>query len=120
MVGLITPCGFLEQDGIDKSVRNLEDLGFKVKLGRHVLARRGRYAGTVAQRLEDLHSMFADPQVNARNMIIEVNDPVIGKVKTSGNPVKVVGAIDETSLRSSPELDADRAAILAEFMGASK
>ncbi len=70
--------------------------------------------------INDIPHVIADPQVNARNMIIEVNDPVIGKVKTSGNPVKVVGAIDETSLRSSPELDADRAAILAEFMGASK
>jgi muramoyltetrapeptide carboxypeptidase len=65
VVGLITPCGFLEQDGIDKSVRNLEAMGFKVHLGKHVLARRGRYAGTVAQRLEDLHAMFANPQVNA-------------------------------------------------------
>jgi muramoyltetrapeptide carboxypeptidase len=65
VVGLITPCGYLEQDGIDKSVRNLEDLGVKVKLGKHVLARRGRYAGTVAQRLEDLHSMFADREVKA-------------------------------------------------------
>ena len=65
VVGLITPCGYLEQDGIDKSVRNLEDLGVKVKLGKHVLARRGRYAGTVAQRLEDLHSMFADHEVKA-------------------------------------------------------
>ncbi len=65
VAGLITPCGFVDQEGIDKSVRNLEELGLKVKLGKHVLARRGRYAGTVAQRLEDLHSMFADPQVHA-------------------------------------------------------
>lgn len=65
VVGLITPCGFLEQEGIDKAVRNIEDLGVKVKLGKHVLARRGRYAGSVAQRLEDLHGMFADPAVNA-------------------------------------------------------
>ena len=65
VVGLITPCGFLEQDGIDKAVRNIEDLGVKVKLGKHVLARRGRYAGTVEQRLQDLHAMFADPGVNA-------------------------------------------------------
>ncbi|MDP3617331.1 MAG: LD-carboxypeptidase, partial [Rhodoferax sp.] len=65
VVGLITPCGFLEQDGIDKAIRNIEDLGVKVKLGKHVLARRGRYAGTVEQRLEDLHGMFADPTVNA-------------------------------------------------------
>lgn len=65
VVGLITPCGFLEQEGIDKAVRNIEDLGVKVKLGRNVLARRGRYAGTVEQRLEDLHGMFADPTINA-------------------------------------------------------
>ena len=65
VVGLITPCGFLDQDGIDKSVRNLEGLGCKVQLGTHVLARRGRYAGTVAQRLEDLHAMFANPQIKA-------------------------------------------------------
>lgn len=65
VVGLITPCGFLEQDGIDKAIRNIEDLGVKVKLGKHVLARRGRYAGTVAQRLEDLHGMFSDPAINA-------------------------------------------------------
>jgi muramoyltetrapeptide carboxypeptidase len=65
VVGLITPCGFLEQEGIDKAVRNIEDLGVKVRLGKHVLARRGRYAGTVAQRLEDLHAMFADPGIDA-------------------------------------------------------
>ncbi len=70
--------------------------------------------------INDIPHVIADPQVIARNMIIEVNDPVIGKVKTSGNPVKVVGAVDETLLRPSPELDADRAAILAEFMGVSK
>lgn len=65
VVGLITPCGFLEQDGIDKAVRNIEDLGVKVRLGQHVLARRGRYAGTVEQRLQDLHAMFANPEVKA-------------------------------------------------------
>ncbi len=65
VVGLITPCGFLEQDGIDKAVRNINSLGVKVRLGKHVLARRGRYAGTVAQRLDDLHTMFADPGINA-------------------------------------------------------
>lgn len=65
VVGVITPCGFLDQDGIDKAVRNIEELGVKVKLGQHVLARRGRYAGSVAQRLEDLHSMFADPAIDA-------------------------------------------------------
>jgi CoA:oxalate CoA-transferase len=77
-------------------------------------------AGVPCGPINDVPHVIADPQVAARNMVIEVDDPVIGKVKTAGNPVKVVGAADETTMRPSPELDADRAAILAEFVGAAK
>lgn len=77
-------------------------------------------AGVPCGPINDIPHVIADPQVAARNMVIEVDDPVIGKVKTAGNPVKVVGAGDEVAMRPSPELDADRAAILAEFVGAGK
>ena len=77
-------------------------------------------AGVPCGPINDIPHVIADPQVAARNMVIEVNDPVIGKVKTAGNPVKVVGAPDEITMRPSPELDADRAAILAEFVGGAK
>jgi len=77
-------------------------------------------AGVPCGPINDIPHVIADPQVAARNMVIEVDDPVIGKVKTAGNPVKVVGAADEMTMRPSPELDADRAAILAEFVGAAK
>jgi len=45
---------------IEKCVRNLESLGFSVKPGRNIRAARGGYAGTVAERLEDLHAMARD------------------------------------------------------------
>ena len=77
-------------------------------------------AGVPCGPINDVPHVIADPQVAARNMVIEVDDPVIGKVKTAGNPVKVVGAADEATMRPSPELDADRAAILAEFVGGAK
>jgi CoA:oxalate CoA-transferase len=77
-------------------------------------------AGVPCGPINDVPHVIADPQVAARNMVIEVDDPVIGKVKTAGNPVKVVGAADAKTVRPSPELDADRAAILAEFVGAAK
>ena len=70
--------------------------------------------------INDIPHVISDPQVIARNMVIEVDDPVIGKVKTAGNPIKVVGGADEVALRPSPELDADRAAILADFLGEKK
>ena len=70
--------------------------------------------------INDIPHVISDPQVIARNMVIEVDDPVIGKVKTAGNPIKVVGRTDEVALRPSPELDADRATILADFLGDKK
>jgi muramoyltetrapeptide carboxypeptidase len=65
LVGLVAPGGVLEEAHIELSVRNLESLGMRVKLGANVRAAYGGYAGTVAQRVEDLHAMFRDPEVTA-------------------------------------------------------
>jgi muramoyltetrapeptide carboxypeptidase len=43
----------------------LENLGYRVKLGKAVYRRHGYLAGTDAERLEDLESMFADREVKA-------------------------------------------------------
>ncbi len=62
-VGLIAPSGALTQAQLSTRVKNMEDLGFKVKLGKNVLARWGSYGGSIEQRLEDLRAMFADESV---------------------------------------------------------
>jgi len=64
-VGLITPGSYISDDGVDKAVKNLESLGLKVKKGKNLRAENGFTAGTDAERLADLHAMFADPEVNA-------------------------------------------------------
>ena len=58
LVGLIAPSGVMDDATIEKSVNNLESFGFKVKVSDNIRAARGGYAGTVAQRLSDLHGMF--------------------------------------------------------------
>lgn len=63
LVGLVTPSGHVSDAKIAKSIANIESLGLRVKTGRHIREQRGNYAGTVAQRLEDLHAMFADPDI---------------------------------------------------------
>ncbi|WP_215396520.1 S66 peptidase family protein [Rheinheimera oceanensis] len=40
-------------------------LGFKVKTGKHLAARRGHLAGTDAERAADINAMFADKEVKA-------------------------------------------------------
>jgi muramoyltetrapeptide carboxypeptidase len=63
VVGLIAPSGVLEDAQIERGVRNLESLGLVVKVGRNIRAAHGGYAGTVEQRVEDLHGMFLDREV---------------------------------------------------------
>lgn len=65
LVGLIAPSGVLDDAVTQRGVKNLESMGFKVKLGDNIRAVRGGYAGSVAQRISDLHSMFLDRDVKA-------------------------------------------------------
>ena len=65
LVGLIAPGGVLDDIIIQKCVINLESQNFKVKLSPNIRATRGGYAGTVQQRLDDLHGMFVDKEVKA-------------------------------------------------------
>ncbi len=74
-------------------------------------------AGVPCAPINDVPHMMKEPQVAARNMIVSVNDPVAGPIKVAGNPIKVVGAAEPTTFSPPPELDADRAKILADFIG---
>ncbi len=75
--------------------------------------------GVPCAPINDVPHMMLEPQVAARNMIITVQDPVAGEIKVAGNPIKVVGAVEPSTYSPPPELDADRAKILAEFVGSA-
>lgn len=63
-LGLVSPANAtFEREPLKIAVESLQALGFKVKLGRHVDARRGPFGGTDAQRAADINAMFADDGV---------------------------------------------------------
>jgi muramoyltetrapeptide carboxypeptidase len=66
-VGLITPASplFEAHQGIIEAVEKMKNLGYQVKLGKHVYKKWGYLAGSDEERLEDIHLMFADPEVKA-------------------------------------------------------
>jgi muramoyltetrapeptide carboxypeptidase len=66
-VGLITPASplFETHQGIIEAVEKMNNLGYKVKLGKHVYKKWGYLAGSDEERLEDLHMMFADEEIKA-------------------------------------------------------
>ncbi len=55
----------MEDEQIERAVRNIESLGLAVKAGANVRLRRGNYAGTPYQQVEDFHAMVRDRDVKA-------------------------------------------------------
>ncbi len=65
-VGLITPSTYVsDPDSLITAERTVRYFGLKPKMGRNVRRREGYLGGTIAERLEDLHEAFRDPEVKA-------------------------------------------------------
>ena len=62
-VGLITPASYIEDEGLEKAVKNLENLGLKPVLGKNIRADYGSLAGSDEQRLADFHQLFSNPEI---------------------------------------------------------
>jgi muramoyltetrapeptide carboxypeptidase len=64
-IGVIAPASRPTQPStVRMGIRQLERLGFRVKTGAHLMDRYGYLAGRDADRLADLHALFADPEVH--------------------------------------------------------
>ncbi len=72
-------------------------------------------AGIPASGINNVATVMQHPQVGPRNMVIEVDDPKVGKLKVAGNPVKLSGYDDPVARPTAPDVDQDRERILAEL-----
>lgn len=64
--GLITPSAYVsDPDRLVLAKKTVEYFGLRWKMGPNVGKRNGYLAGSVPERLEDLHAMFRDPGVDA-------------------------------------------------------
>jgi muramoyltetrapeptide carboxypeptidase len=67
IIGLITPASplFEGQRTLISVEEKMTALGFRTKRGKNIFKRNGYLAGTVEERLQDIHEMFADSEVKA-------------------------------------------------------
>lgn len=92
-LGLVSPANAtFEREPLKIAVEALQALGFKVKLGPHVAARRGPFAGTDEQRAADVNAMFAD-------------DEVAGIIAMTGGSGcnRIVDKLDYAQIRRTPK-----------------
>jgi muramoyltetrapeptide carboxypeptidase len=93
VVGLLAPAGHTDEEGIARAIANVEALGMRAKLSRNLRAIHGNYAGSVEQRLDDLHTMFADPEVKA-----------LWAVRGGSGGMALLPGIDYQLIRSHPKI----------------
>ena len=70
-------------------------------------------AGVPCGPINNIKQAIAHPQVEARNMLVEVPDGSGGTLKLAGNPLKMSAFADPPTRQAAPDLDGDRQAILA-------
>jgi muramoyltetrapeptide carboxypeptidase len=93
LVGLIAPGGYTTDRAIEKAVRNITSLGLRVKEGAYLRAVHGSYAGSVQQRLADLHAMFADPEVR-----------MIWPIRGGAGCISLLAGLDYGLIRRNPKI----------------
>ncbi len=102
-VGLVTPASSLSRSAFEKTLSNIENLGFNVKYSDNLRVTRGFLSGTDEQRVQDLHNMFEAGDVDAiicarggygsARLLPELNTDLI-----ASNAKPMVGYSDITAL----------------------
>lgn len=72
-------------------------------------------AGIPCGPLNTVGEALANPQVEARNMLVQTALPDGTQLKVAGNPIKLSAHPDPATRPPAPALDVNRAALLAEF-----
>ena len=103
LVALFNPSGFADDALIQRATVNLETLGFRVMHAAHLRASRGNTAGTIGQRVTDLHTLFGNREVRALWAARGGSGtaqllPYIDYGLVARNPKVVIGYSDLTSL----------------------
>lgn len=74
-----------------------------------------RAVGVPAAPIHTMADVVADPQLAARGMFVEVDDPEMGKLKMSGSAFNISGYPRSPTRPPAPNLDEARSAILEEL-----
>jgi len=103
-IGVIAPAWIASRPRLEQGKTYLKKRGFLVKEGKCLNKKRGYFAGTEAERVEDIHMMFSDPEISmilctrggwgSLRLLDRLDFDLIGN-----NPKPLVGYSDVTTLQ---------------------
>ncbi len=94
VIGICAPASAPDDDNhLEKGIRYLERLGYRVEPGRHLHKRRGYLAGTDAERAEDINRFFADRNIKA-----------IISARGGYGSLRILSLLDFNMIRRAPKI----------------
>ena len=103
-IGVIAPAWIPISARLEHGYNYLKQKGYRVKLSQNITRKHAYFAGTEAQRLDDIHEMFSDPEIDAifcarggwggLRLIDQIDFDLIAQ-----NPKPFVGYSDITTLQ---------------------
>lgn len=76
--------------------------------------------GIPCARINTITDLLADPQVQARHMILDMEDKVTGKLKIAGNPVKMSSLSEKTHHNPAPDIGQDNDSVFSVMLELDK
>jgi muramoyltetrapeptide carboxypeptidase len=102
-LGLVAPGSYISESELQDSIKNLEEIGFKVIYSDKILLQNGYFSGTDEQRAEDLMNMFRNNDV--RGIVCSRGGygcarilPLLDYDIIENNPKVLIGYSDVTAL----------------------
>ncbi len=93
-VAIVAPSGILKDRDkeIDRAIALLKSWGLHAVVGKHVFEKAGHFAGTDAQRIDDLQKALDDPSIKA-----------IWAARGGYGTVRVIDGLNYTSFKKNPK-----------------
>lgn len=93
LIGIVAPASSIKPNVVEEFKNSLEGLGFRVKVGKHVLEEYGDLAGSDKARAEDINEMFSDKEVKG-----------IFSIRGGWGSARILPLIDYDNIRQNPKV----------------
>ncbi|NTW31997.1 MAG: CoA transferase [Bacteroidetes bacterium] len=77
-------------------------------------------AGVPCGPINTVDKIIEDKQILSRNMIVEVEDKLAGKIKIAGNPIKMTNVPEKTTRKPAPDIGEHNVEVLSDYLGLTK
>ncbi|MDD3705278.1 MAG: LD-carboxypeptidase [Clostridiaceae bacterium] len=92
-IGIVAPASPSEPAKVERAIKYINDIGYKVKAGKSIYRSRGYLAGEDELRAADINDMFADDEVRA-----------VFCLRGGYGSQRILDLIDYKSIRNNPKI----------------